>query len=360
MPTIRRTLLFEAHKAAGAKLIDFSGWEMPVRYGSIIAEHNAVRRHMGIFDVSHMGRFHIDGPDAERWVDRAVASDVTGLADHHGLYSVMCRDDGGIVDDLIVYRLGPDRYLMVVNASNRRKDLGWIESLREGADATIEDASDETAMIALQGPEALPLIGRLAGDAATAKARFDCIEADIVGIACLVARTGYTGEEGVEIMPPADMALRLWDRLVSEGATPCGLGARDTLRMEAALALYGNDISETTNPIEAGLGWLVDLNGRDFKGREALLRIKAAGAERKFVGVQAVGREIPRAGAPLLADGDEAGKLTSGTFSPTLGIGIGLGYLERKFATHGTALEVVLRGRRAPVEIVRLPFYKRV
>ncbi len=360
MPTIRRTPLFEAHKAAGAKLVDFAGWKMPVRYGSIIEEHNAVRRRMGIFDVSHMGRFLISGPDAERWLDQAIASDVTHLADHHGLYSVMCRDDGGIVDDVIVYRLEANHYLMVVNASNRQKDFDWIESLRDGADAGIEDASDETAMIALQGPEAFSLIARLAGDAASAMARFDCIDAEIAGIPCRIARTGYTGEDGVEIMPPAEMAPKLWDHLVSAVAAPCGLGARDSLRMEAALALYGNDISETTNPIEAGLGWLLNLTGREFSGREALLRIKTEGTESRFVGVQSTGREIPRAGAPLLIDGREAGKLTSGTFSPTLGIGIGLGYLERKFATHGTALEMVLRGRRASVNVVQLPFYKRV
>jgi aminomethyltransferase len=372
-PAPRKTPLYEAHRRAGAKIIDFGGWLMPVSYPSgIIDEHRATRSAVGLFDVSHMGEVHFRGPRAAEAVQRLVTNDLAKLVDGHALYTVACRPTGGIVDDFIVYRITGEHFLIVVNASNREKDVAWFrESV--GTWCEIVDASDETALIAFQGPQAEAALQTLTAAALSQVRSFDVVpHLDIAGVRASIARTGYTAEDGFEIFCAAGDANRLWDRLLETAATvggkPVGLGARDTLRLEGKLCLYGNDLTEETTPLEAGLGWVVNLDGADFIGKPALLEQKAKGVARKLIGFVMRGRGVARHGYRIHASapagggagsGDAVGEVTSGTFGPTVEKNIGMGYVPAALAAPGGALIVDCRGKMIEAEIVNGPFYKR-
>ena len=361
-----QTPLFEAHRKLGAKLIDFGGWMMPVSYpAGIVEEHRATRNAIGVFDVSHMGEVHFRGPRAGEAVQRLIANDVAQLSDGGALYTVACHDSGGIVDDLIVYRLASDHYLLVVNASNIAKDFAWFSD-HVGSFCDLSNASAETALIAFQGPAAArALAGLTTAPLADLKRMRFLREAVLAGRPVTIARTGYTGEDGFEIFSSASDARPLWDALVdaavARGGKPVGLGARDTLRLEARLPLYGNDLDDETTPLEAGLGWTVKLDAGDFIGHDALARQKAEGVQRKLAGFVMLGRGIARHGYPLLAEagGPAIGRVTSGSYCPTVDKNVGLGYLPAALAEPGQRLTVDCRGRFVDAEVVKGPFYKR-
>jgi aminomethyltransferase len=365
-PPPRKTPLYQAHQQLGARLIDFGGWLMPVSYPpGIIEEHHATRRAVGIFDVSHMGEIHFRGPAAAQAVQRLVTNDVGKLTDGRALYTVACRPHGGIVDDLIVYRLAPEHFLIVVNASNIAKDFGWF-SENVGGMCEVRDASDETALIAFQGPKAEAALAPLTpAPLATLKPFHLLAGVTVAGRPASLARTGYTGEDGFEIFcAPAD-APALWaallDAAAPHGGMPVGLGARDTLRLEARLSLYGNDLSEDTTPLEAGLGWVVKPEAGDFIGKEALVRQRAEGVARKLAGFVMVGRGIPRHGYGIHAEaaGPRIGEVTSGTVGPTVGKNIGLGYVPSALAEPGQRLFIDCRGKMIEAEVAKGPFYRR-
>ena len=365
------TPLYQAHRALGAKLIDFGGWMMPVSYpAGIVEEHRATRNAIGVFDVSHMGEIHFRGPRAQQAVQRLVANDVGRLVDGGALYTVACRDDGGIVDDLIVYRFGAEHFLLVVNASNIGKDFAWFSD-NVGTLCDIEDASPETALIAFQGPKAVAAMAGLTGGGVDlgklARMSF-APRITLAGRPVTVARTGYTGEDGFEIFcAPGDAPL-LWDTLLESagkvGGKPVGLGARDTLRLEARLPLYGNDLDDTTSPLEAGLGWTVKLDAGDFIGKAALLRQKAAGLVRRLAGFVMLGRGIARHGYPIVDGGEpdsrSVGVVTSGSYCPTVDKNVGLGYVPTALAEPGGKFHVDCRGRRVEAEVVKGPFYRKI
>ena len=370
----RKTPLYEAHRRAGGKIIDFGGWLMPVSYPSgIIDEHRATRSAVGVFDVSHMGEVHFRGPRAAEAVQRLVTNDVAKLVDGHALYTVACRPTGGIVDDFIVYRITGDHFLIVVNASNREKDVAWFRE-NVGTWCEITDASDETALIAFQGPKAAETLQTLTATQLSSVRSFDVVpELDIAGVPASIARTGYTAEDGFEIFCASGDASRLWDRLLEAaagvGGKPVGLGARDTLRLEGKLCLYGNDLTEETTPLEAGLGWVVKLDGdADFIGKAALREQKAKGVARKLVGFVMRGRGVARHDYAIYAStpaggtpsgGDPVGKVTSGTFGPTVEKNIGMGYVPAALSAPGGTLIVDCRGKLIEAEVVSGPFYKR-
>jgi aminomethyltransferase len=366
MTELRRTPLHAEHVRLNARLVPFAGWEMPVQYKGISAEHIAVRQRAGVFDVSHMGELWVTGGRAAAVVDHLITNDLGKLPDGRAAYTCCCNPQGTILDDLIVYRFSAERVLVVCNASNRDKISGhFAEHARGKCDFT--DASDRTALIALQGPKALAIL-EAAGcgipQVSSAMASFSVRDATVAGRAATIARTGYTGEDGVEIFCANDDATPIWTALLTAGAgqgiEPIGLGARDTLRLEARLALYGNDIDETTNPIEAGLGWVVKLDKPDFVGKAAIAKMKAEGTPRKLVGFEMTGRGAARHGYPLKsADGREVGVCTSGGPSPTLGTSIGLGYLPAAMSAVGTDFLVDCRGRDIQARVVPTPFYKR-
>ena len=361
---LRRTSLYETHKAAGAKMVPFAGYEMPVQYTGVLAEHNAVREAAGLFDVSHMGEFEARGTEAGAFIHKMVTNNVKRLEVGGVLYAAMCREAGGIVDDLTVYRLEEERYMAVVNAANIEKDWEWMAS-RHTEDCAFENVSEETGLLALQGPRAESILAKLipGGGDLQAIPYYGARYQDVAGCEVLVSRTGYTGEDGFELYCKSVDAPAVWDALMSEGGSeglkPCGLGARDTLRTEMKYALYGNDIDESTHPLEAGLGWVVKYKAGDFIGREKLLTLKAEGVKRKLVGFEMVDRGIPRHGAPILIEGEVAGEVTSGTMSPSLGKAIGIGYVPASNADEGAALEIDIRGKARRAQIVKTPFYKK-
>jgi aminomethyltransferase len=346
-------------------MVPFAGWEMPVQYSGVTEEHRAVREAAGLFDVSHMGQLVMSGEYAAQVVDYLVTNDAGRLADGQAVYTAACNDHGTILDDLIVYRVSRERWLVVCNAGNREKMVAAFAKAAEHH-CDFEDASDRTAMLALQGPRALA-VAALAGKEGPALAElpsFHFRDVELAGVHCTVARTGYTGEDGVEIFCPPDGAPQLWRSLLDLGRPlgllPAGLAARDTLRLEARLSLYGNDIDETTNPIEAGLGWVVKLDKGDFVGREALQRVKTEGPGRKLVGFEMTGRGIARHGYPLLDKSSaRVGVCTSGSPGPTVGKNIGLGYLPAVMSAVGTPILVDCRGRLVEATVVKTPFYKR-
>jgi aminomethyltransferase len=361
---LRRTPLYEEHEKLGARLVPFAGYEMPVQYRGVKDEHLAVRSRAGLFDVSHMGEIELRGREAGAVVDGLITNAAAKLEDGQALYTVACNPQGTILDDLIVYRLAADRWLVVCNASNRDKMVAHFAAQAKGR-CELEDASDRTALIALQGPKAFAILAADTGGAALHElGSFRLRQLELFGIAAVAARTGYTGEDGVEIFCAAGDAAAMWRALMeagqAHGLQAAGLGARDTLRLEARLCLYGNDIDETTNPIESGLGWTVKLDQGDFLGKDAILRIKREGPKRRLVGFEMTGRGIARHGYPLLdAAGAAVGICTSGSPSPTLGKNIGLGYLPAEMAAVGTELSVDCRGRRVEALVVKTPFYKR-
>jgi aminomethyltransferase len=362
---MRRTSLHAEHVALGARLVPFAGWEMPIQYEGIVAEHRAVRERAGLFDVSHMGELELTGQGALELTSELITNDPGRIADGQALYTCACNEAGTILDDLIVYRRSPEHVLIVCNASNREKIAAHVAERARGKVA-FHDRSDETALLALQGPRALETLA-LAGsslDIAAALPSFRFRDAEVAGVPVTIARTGYTGEDGVELFSAWARAPELFRALLAAGrefgVVPVGLGARDTLRLEARLALYGNDIDETTNPLEAGLAWTVKLEKPAFLGREALLRIKAAGLGRRLIGFEMRGRGIARHGYPLLdKSGANVGVCTSGSPAPTLGKNIGLGYVPLALAAEGSELLVDCRGKSVEAVVVPTPFYKR-
>jgi glycine cleavage system T protein (aminomethyltransferase) len=356
-----RTPLYEAHVRAGARLVEFAGWEMPVQYAGILAEHEAVRTRVGLFDVSHMGEVVFRGPRALEALNRAFTNDLSRVADGQAQYGCLCRDTGGIVDDVVVYRRSAEDLLVCVNASNRAKDFEWLASHAGGAD--VRNESDDWGQLALQGPLAAQLLQRITKVNLSQLRAYRFAPGEVAGISCLVARTGYTGEDGFELFCPAADAPRLWDALMETGKPekiqPCGLGARDSLRLEMAYRLYGSDMDDSTTPLEAGLAWVVKVDKGDFVGRDALLRQREQGVARKLVGFTLTDPGIARHGYPVLQDGRKVGDVTSGTKSPSLGIPVGLAYVPTALAAEGSAFAVEIRGRQAAARVVKTPFYVR-
>jgi aminomethyltransferase len=349
---LRRTPLYDRHAAAGAKLVPFAGWEMPVQYAGIREEHIAVRTGVGIFDVSHMGQVLTRGPQAAAFLQHMVSNDVRRIPEGGAQYSVMCREDGGVLDDLFSYRLADCEYLTVTNAANHESDLAWLQSQADGFDVDVLDRAAEFAMLAVQGPSARALVGRLTEGALPS--RFHVCLRTVAGAPMLVCGTGYTGEDGVELLLGPGHAPTVWDALVAAGATPVGLGARDTLRLEVCFHLYGNDLSEDRGPIEAGLGWCCK-EQTGFIGSDAVAAARTDGTPEKLVPFAVEGQGIARQGNPVLGGGE----VTSGTFSPCLERGIGMAYVSSARAEPGTQIEIDVRGRTRPAVIERKPLYRR-
>jgi glycine cleavage system T protein (aminomethyltransferase) len=360
---VRRTALYHLHVERGARFTEFGGWDMPVRYGSIIDEHQAVRHAAGLFDLSHMGELRVEGPDAGEGLARALVNDPRRLAVGRAGYSLLCQPDGGIIDDLIVYRLGDDRYLVVPNASNRETVAQELRVRLQGTAVDLEDETMRTSLVAVQGPASAAIVGRLTDHPLESIRRYGAAEANVAGVPVLLARTGYTGEDGFELFSAWGDAPSLWVALSEagrdDGLLACGLGARDTLRLEAGMPLYGNELDRQTTPFEAGLGWAVQLD-RDFIAGDALAA--AAEAPRKtLVGLVLRGRGIARHGYPVARAGSAAplGVVTSGSQSPTLGEAIAMAYVPPEAASAGTMLDVAIREAAVPAEVVALPFYRR-
>jgi len=347
MQTLLRTPLYDRHVALGARLVPFAGWEMPVQYEGVIPEHRAVRADAGAFDVSHMGELLVEGAGAREFLQSVLSNDVERLEPGLAQYTLLTNEQGGIVDDLIVYELALERFLLIVNASNREADFRWLHE-REPDNAEVRDVSDDYALIAVQGPHALERLGL------PEAAPFTFADGEIDGVQCTINRTGYTGEEGVELLVSADGAGDLWDRVLERGVVPCGLGARDTLRLEVCYPLHGNDISPETDAISAGLGWVCALD-TGFTGADELRRIKKAGPERKLSAFVMEEAGIPRQGMPIV----EGGEVTSGSHSPMLERGIGLGYVRSELAQPDTELTIDVRGRNRRARVVKKPIYSR-
>ncbi len=354
--TLRRTPLFEEHKALGARLVPFAGWEMPVQYEGIKAEHEAVRTRAGLFDVSHMGEVAFKGPGAEEAVQRLVTRDVSRLAVGQVGYAAVCLPDGGTVDDVLVYRT-PDDFLVVVNAANREGDLAHFREHAQDLDVEVVDESDDWALLALQGPEAAAILQSFTETDLSALKYYRYEVGEVGGLYAVISRTGYTGEDGFELYVRPDDAPASWRRLVEAGAVPTGLGARDTLRLEAGMCLYGNELDRETTPLEAGIGFAVHLDKPvEFVGQEALRREKEEGLRKKLVGFEVEGRGIARHGHEVRAGGETVGEVTSGTLSPTLNRAIGLALVRPEVED---SFEVVIRGKVVAARAVGLPFYKR-
>jgi len=349
---MRRTPLYDNHVAAGAKIVDFAGWEMPVQYEGIKAEHVAVRTAVGMFDVSHMGEIETSGPDAEAFLQRILSNDVSKIAPGGAQYSVLCREDGGVLDDLFTYSFGSNRYLTVTNAANHAKDLAWFQQQAGEFDVDVDDSADRYAMLAVQGPTAREVVQAIAD--APLPARMTAEPRTLDGRMAIVCGTGYTGEDGVEILCDPGDASMLWDELVRRGATPAGLAARDTLRLEVCFHLYGNDLMESRGPIEAGLGWCCK-EDTGFIGAEAIRAARERGPAEKLVPFKLTGPGIARQGNPVVGGGE----VTSGTLSPCLDIGIGMAYLPTANATEGHDFDIDVRGKNRAAVVASKPLYKK-
>ena len=362
---MKRTALYPVHKKLGAKLVDFNGWELPVMYSSIREEHEAVRNHAGIFDVSHMGEFLVEGEDAESFLNYVLTNDISKLKDGKALYTVMCQEDGGILDDLIVYRLNLQKYLLCVNASNTDSDFAWLEK-QKGTKYSIRlsNVSEKYAQIALQGPKSHPILQNYTKEVLENITFFYFLETELLGVPCIIARTGYTGEDGFEIYLPKEKSEELFCSLLEKGEAykikPCGLGARDTLRLEAALPLYGNDLTRETNPIEAGLSWVVKLSKpADFLGKKAIAQIKENGATKFLQGIQLLEKVIPRKDQAIYdkEKKEQIGKITSGSLSFTMQYPIALGYFHKKYRK-GDIVAIKAREKFYMGKLVETPFYR--
>jgi aminomethyltransferase len=379
-PELRRTPLYDCHRELGARMVGFAGWEMPVQYTGVIEEHRAVRGAAGLFDVSHMGEVRVRGAGAARLLQRLTPNDVTQLAPGRAHYSGLLTERGTYVDDLLIYRLADDDFLVVVNASNAARDFAWIreraaavpaagapaeppETLETPETPQITDESDRYALLALQGPQALAILEPLASPGIAALRYYTFARGEVAGVPAIISRTGYTGEDGFELYLEPAGAAAVWRRLLAAGAphglAPAGLGARDTLRLEAAMALYGHEIDERTTPLEAGLSWVVKLGKGEFVGRAALARQREQGVQRTLVGFMVEGRGIARQGHAVLAGGKAVGEVTSGSWSPTLEKAIGMAYVPPALAAPGTALSLDVRGKTLAATVVELPFYRR-
>ncbi|MGE5282082.1 MAG: glycine cleavage system aminomethyltransferase GcvT [Chloroflexota bacterium] len=349
-----RTSLYEKHVELGAKLVDFAGWEMPVQYEGIREEHAAVRTHAGMFDVSHMGEVEVEGPGAPAFLQRVLSNDVAEVEVGGAQYSCLCNEEGGVLDDLFLYRLGGDRYLIVTNSANHASDLAWLGRWSRELDVAVRDVADRYAMLAVQGPHARGIV------AGTLKIelppRMEALAARVGDRPALICGTGYTGEDGVEMLIDPEPAPAIWAELLDAGVVPCGLGARDTLRLEACFHLHGNDLTPERNPIEAGLEWCC-AEQTGFVGAEAIARARREGTAERLAPFKLEGPGIPRPGNPVLAGGEPAGTVTSGTFSPSLEIGIGMAYLRAELAEPGTEVEIDVRGKRRPARVASKPLY---
>jgi aminomethyltransferase len=364
---LKRTPLFDTHVALGARMVEFGGWEMPVQYTGILDEHHAVRQRAGLFDICHMGEIEVSGPEGLAFLRRTVTNDPAGLAIGQAQYALLCREDGGVLDDLIVYRVSEERYLLVVNASNSDRDFAWLEQQgRQDARGgfALRNLSDETGLLALQGPKAAAILQPLTDADLSRLGYYHCTPGRVARHDVLILRTGYTGEDGFELMVPSGQVVALWNALLAAGQAgglvPAGLGARDTLRLEAAMPLYGHELTEDTNPLEAGLDRFVRPD-KAFVGRDALVAVKAAGLKKRLVGLELIERGVPRQGYPItLRQGvREVGQVTSGTISPTLGKPIAMAYVRPELARVGTELDVIIRGRPVRAHVVQRPFYRR-
>ena len=358
-PTLKKTPLNAIEHELGGKMVDFGGWELPVQFGGILDEHAAVREHVGLFDVSHMGELTVKGPEALTLLQRATCNDVSQLENGRAQYNGLLYPTAGFVDDIVIYQNAGHDFFIVVNASNSDKDYEWLADAAKGMDVEVHNVSADYAQLALQGPDAERLLQPMTDvDLARMKYyRFGTGSVD--GVRAIVSRTGYTGEDGFEIYVASSEGPRVMRTLLAAGATPCGLGARDTLRLEAKMALYGNDIDETTTPLEADLGWIVKVDKGDFFGRDVLQREKAEGPRRKLTGFEMVDRGIARHGYPVVDGGEEVGVVTSGTHSPTLKKAIGLAYLPLDKSAPGNEFMVLIRGKETRARVVPTPFYKR-
>lgn len=368
MSDVKRTPLAERHEQLGARMVDFAGWYMPVQYRGIIEEHKAVRSQAGLFDLGHMGQLDISGPDALAFLQYVATNDVSTLQLGEAQYALLLYPDGGVVDDIIIYRRpSGDGYFVVINASNNEKDTGWLQGQRKtlpDLDVTIRNISDEIGMLAIQGPNAETILQSVSSQDLGAIKYFNAAELEVDGIPCMVARTGYTGEDGFEIYCPIAEVGRIWDHLLEVGKEfglqPIGLGARDTLRLEAKMPLYGNEMDAEVNPLEAGLGFAVKLDKGDFIGRDALVRAREAGPKRRLVGFKMVERGgVPRTHYEVQVDGKTVGHVTSGTSSPTYGGNIGLALVDRSVAGVGKPLDIIIRGKPVRAVQVKTPFYSR-
>ncbi|MFN3467059.1 MAG: glycine cleavage system aminomethyltransferase GcvT [Candidatus Brocadiales bacterium] len=353
-----KTPLYEIHQSLGARFIDFHGYELPLEYASITGDHLAVRNQAGLFDLSHMGEIEVQGRNALKLLQRLITNDAERLDDGRVLYTPICNPRGGIIDDIILYRFNRERFLLVVNASNIQKVRQWMES-NFLPEARIQDRSQELGMIAVQGPASRAIVEKALGRDIAELPHHNLVEKGNM----IISRTGYTGEDGFEVYAPNSRCPDLWERLMNAGQPlglrPAGLGARDTLRLEAGLLLYGNDIDDNTTPLEAGIAWTVKFHKEDFIGREALLSQKASGVKRRLVGLELLERGIPRTGHPILADSNKIGYVTSGTFSPSFQKPIAMGYVEGSYAELGMELFVEIRGKQLKARVVNLPFYKK-
>lgn len=361
---MKRTAFHALHTALGAKMVEFAGFEMPIQYSSIFEEHRCVRKNVGVFDVSHMGEIEVRGSDAAAFVQNVTVNDVSKLAPGKVQYSAMCYDDGGIVDDLLVYHRG-DHFMLVVNAANCAKDFQWLRDHADG-DVQVIDRSDEISLLAVQGPNAISTLQKLTSVDLASMPYYTFIDGTLAGVSMTISRTGYTGEVGFELYFSSDVALseRVWHAIMEAGKEfgiqPVGLGARDTLRLEMGFRLYGSDIDQTTNPLEAGLGWITKLEKGNFIGRDALLKVKQNGLKRKLVGFTMIDEKaFPRHGCDIQVNGSSVGTVTSGTVSPTLEKGIGMGYVAVPHAENGARINIVIRNKEAKAVITKLPFIQR-
>lgn len=359
---MRKTPLNSWHHAHNGRMVDFAGWEMPVQYSSIVEEHAAVRNAVGLFDISHMGRLQFRGAFADEFLNGVLTNDTAKLRVGDVRYSLVCGKDGGILDDVLVYRL-PDRWELVVNASNREKLVDWFCNSAGFASVDFEDVTLDTGMIAVQGPRALELLGRISEMPLGEMKYYTTADVTMLDTPAIVSRTGYTGEDGFEIVVPAEETERIWQKLMGEGSSlgtrPAGLGCRDTLRLEAAMPLYGHELEETIDPLTAGLGFAVKFDKPEYIGKAALEQIRSAGPQCVRVGLVLEGRRIAREDSPVMVHGESVGKVTSGTFSPTLQKVIAMAYIPRQFSNERTKLEINLRGTMVAAEVTALPFYKR-
>lgn len=355
------TVLHDWHVSAGARMVDFAGWQMPIMYSSIVDEHHAVRQQSGLFDIAHMGRLWFKGTDACSFLDHILTNHVAKLEVGQVRYSLVCKEDGGILDDVLIYRFA-DRYLLVVNGANREKIVEWIGKQKEGFDFEFHDETLSSFMLAIQGPEAEAILAPHVTDDLASISYYNAIETTTFGKQSIVSRTGYTGEDGFEVIVPLEDGVEVWTSLIEAGGDSikaCGLGCRDTLRLEAAMPLYGHEMDESVDPVTAGLTFGVKLKKDDFIGKTAIEEIKAKGDLPKRIGVGLSGRRIAREGALLMVNDQQVGHVTSGTFSPTLEKSIAMGYIRKEYAIPDTEIEVDIRGKREPAKIVSLPFYKR-
>lgn len=358
MSELKTTPLTATHQSLGARMVPFGGWNMPVTYTKLIQEHHAVRKAVGLFDICHMGEIFVEGPQAEDFIQYITTNDITKIGDGQCQYAICCYEDGGVVDDVISYRFNPQKYLVVVNASNTDKDFEWFQKNNK-FDCVITNQSADYFQLALQGPQADACLKKAFGFDASGIKNFNFVETTLGATPVILSRTGYTGEDGFEIYGPLAQAKNVWDALLAQGAVPIGLGARDTLRLESAMSLYGHEINENINPLEARLSWTVKLDKGDFLGKEALVKIKENGVDRKLVGIEMIEAGIPRENYELYTGDQKIGWVTSGTFSPTLEKSIALCLVDKNYSSLGQEFDVAIRKKRTRARVVALPFYRR-